>query len=122
MIPQTLPGDIGLSASKNFISKAIRFFGKLQTGNADRSHAFSAIGDDQIIEALWRVRVNDMSKYQGQDIEIYRLPLSDKERVSYRRGMLKIAGDSYGLTKIPLHALDSVCSAFVRRPVFFLYV
>lgn len=126
MIPKTLAGDIGLSASKTFISKGIRFFGKLQTGNADRSHAFSCIGDQQVIEALVRVRINDLDKYADEDIEIYRLPLDEEDRAAFRRGMCKIAGDSYGWFKIPLHALDSAASYLRnfcrklenRKPVF----
>lgn len=119
MIPITLSGDIGLTASKSFLSKAIRFFGRLQTGSADRSHAFSCIGDDQLIEALVRVRIHDLNKYKDQDVEIYRLPLVDEDRRNFRRGMLKIAGDSYGWGKIPLHAMDSLASVFARKPVFF---
>lgn len=112
-------GDIGLSASNTWLSKAIRFFGNMQTGKADRSHAFSMLDKTMLIEALTRVRISTIDKYKDQDIEIWRIPLSDEDREAYRIGMMQVAGDSYGWFKIPLHAADSVASAFARKPVFF---
>ena len=122
-IPHTVSGDVGLSASKTWRSKTIRFFGKLQTGKATRSHVFACIGDDQIIESLTEVRVDDLAKYDGQDIEIWRPPLDDEDRIRFRRGILKMAGDGYGWFKIPLFAADSVATAitkpFTGKYVFF---
>lgn len=125
-LPLLLPGDCGLTASRTWLSKAIRFFGKLQTGEANRSHAFAGINNVLVIEALVRVRINDFTKYEDQDFELWRLPLSEQERLSFQLGMLKVAGDSYGWGKIPLHALDSTASFFRnfwrkkddRKPVF----
>ena len=120
---KTLVGDIGLSSSNTIISKLIRFFEHLQTGSANKSHAFACIGDDQIIEALVRVKINDIKKYDKQDVEIWRLPLSDGDRLNFKKGILKVAGDSYGWGKIALAAMDSVASVTSRlfgrkKPVF----
>lgn len=126
LLPLLLPGDCGLSTSGTWISKAIRFFGKLQTGSAERSHAFAGLNDTQVIEALVRVRINDFKKYADQSFELWRLPLTAEDRLNFQKEMNKTAGDSYGWDKIPLHALDSVAS-FIhnigkkkadRRPIF----
>ena len=120
---KTLAGDIGLWSSNTWLSKAIRFFEHLQTGSANKSHSFACLGDDQVIEALMRVKINDIEKYDGKDVEIWRLPLSESDRLNFKRGMLKVAGDGYGLGKIALAAMDSLASVVGRffgrkKPVF----
>lgn len=115
MLPaDVLAGDIILSYSKSWLSKGIRFFEKLQTGHALFSHAAVALDETNCIEALGRVRVNPLKKYEKQSITLWRLPLTDKERLAFRNGILLKAGDSYGITKIPLFALDGVCSQIGR--------
>lgn len=126
-LPLIYSGDAGLSASKGMLSKIIRFGGALQTGKADRSHAFCGIESGMIIEALVRVRINDASKYDKQDIELYRPPLTNAERKSFHIGMIKVAGDSYGWGKPFLAGLDSIATGFkklftlghAKEPVFF---
>jgi hypothetical protein len=124
MFPKFKIADCGLSASKTWLSKAIRFAGKLQTGHADRSHCLSWLEHRQIIEALVRVRIADESKYYDQDIEVYRLPLTETDRINFLKGIQSEAGDSYGWSKLPLHLLDSVASACInllrkeKKPVF----
>lgn len=118
-LPVLRAGDIGLSSDKTFLSKAIRFFEKLQTGEANRSHAWSMISPTRCIEALWRVTINPVEKYDELDCEVWRLPLSDADRMNYSDGIMLSAGQDYGLSKIPLHALDSIASIFNRKPVFF---
>lgn len=131
MSKETLPliksGDCGLSASKNWLSAIIRFGGLLQTGKADRSHAFCGIQNQQVIEALVRVRINDLTKYADSDIELWRAPLSEEDRLAFDVGMLKVAGDSYGWGKPVLAGFDSIASGFKKlftwnkeaKPVFF---
>lgn len=120
------PGDVLVTRSDTWLSKAIRFFEKLQTKDARVSHAAIAIGDDQCIESLWRVKINDLAKYRtdGQVVFIYRLPLTLDQRAKLRRGILTNAGGNYGWTKLPLFALDGIASAVTRafgrkKPVFF---
>ena len=55
-----VPGDIILTRTNTFISKAIRFFGKMQTGGAEYSHAAAGLSNYMCIEALWRTRISDM--------------------------------------------------------------
>lgn len=119
MIPQLEAGDIGLSASKEWLSSAIRWFERLQTGEANRSHAFSMISGRRCVEALVRVRVSDFKKYEEADIEVYRLPLSDNEREDFADGIMLSAGDDYGWFKIPLHAADSILSMIRKKPTFY---
>lgn len=120
MVPELLPGDIILSRSKTWISKAIRFFSKLQSGNARVSHAALALGDGLVIESLTKIRINEFAKYKDQPIVIYRLrDHSDQEHESVRREALKVAGNTYGLLKLPLFILDSLSSAICRKPVYF---
>lgn len=114
MLPKTLPGDIILSSSKTWLSKTIRFVEAMQTGAADRSHLAVCIGDDQCIEALLEVSVNDLKKYEKEDIEIWRLPLLDEERVAFRKHVLKQAGANYGGTKLGLF-LGDACTTWLLR-------
>lgn len=124
MLPETLSGDGILSASKTWLSKAIRLFGKLHTGSASRSHVAVCIGEGQIIEALSEIRINDIEKYEKEDIEIWRVPLSEDEQDDFRSGIIKMAGDNYGWLKIPLHAMDSFvtfCTRPIRKKPFFWF-
>ena len=120
MLPDLLPGDIILSRSKTWISKTIRFFSKLQSGDARVSHAVLVLGDGLVIESLVKIRINELAKYKDQTIVIYRLKdHSDSDRESVRREALKVTGNTYGLLKLPLFVLDSFSSVIRRRPVYF---
>ncbi len=119
-------GDIIITRSNNWISKGIRFFEKLQTGKARVSHVAIALGPDQCIESLWRVKINDLKKYYDKDgdVFVYRIPMTISQRDNLYKELLKSAGGAYGWTKLPLFALDGLSSAFLRlfgrkRPVFF---
>ena len=112
-IPTLLPGDILLSRSKTWISKAIRYFEKRKTGAAGYSHAaLSIVGlseKPEVIEALWSVTRGPLEKYEGQEIVIYR----HKQLTPGQRNEIALAAISrerkgYGITKIPLFALDSI--------------
>lgn len=116
-------GDIIFSRNNSLISRIIRFFTSMQTGNAKYSHVSMGLEDNLCVEALWRVRISDMKKYAGQQIKIYRVPLSDDERDRVREGMMQVAGNGYGITKIPLFLLDSLATQLSRlwgnkKPVF----
>lgn len=124
MIPELWSGDIILSTNNSWLAKSIRFFEAAQTGDAEYSHAAAGLGDGMLIEALWRTRINPIEKYENQTIEIWRLPLSDAERITFRNGMMQIAGNSYGITKIPLFAMDGIATQVSKlwgnkKPVFF---
>jgi hypothetical protein len=119
MVPSLLPGDCINTASQSWISKMIRDFGKMRSGDAQYSHTAIALGGGMCVESLWRVRVSLMTKYDDQTIIVWRIPddmilaanpgidpLSVREAVAQQA--LLMAGDSYGLFKIPLFALDSV--------------
>lgn len=119
-----MTGDIVLTTNNSWLAKAIKFFEKAQTGNATYSHVAICLDQGMLIEALWRVRVNPVSKYDNSKIQIWRLPLSEEDRISLRNGLLQIAGNSYGITKLPLFALDGIATQISRlwgnkKPVFF---
>jgi hypothetical protein len=121
---EVVAGDIILTRDNNFLSKMIRKFERLQTGDAQYSHSAAAVGDYLCVEALWRTRISDLKKYEKTALEVWRLPLYPLERGDFERGMLQIAGNDYGLAMIPLFALDSVASTTMRflgrkKPVFF---
>lgn len=120
------PGDILLSRSGGFLSKSIRFFEKLRSGNSRYSHAALYIGNGQIIESLVEVAINDISKYDNQEIVIWRIKgFSDDDRLRVVKTALKEAGDNYGWSKIGLFALDSLATPLVnvfrknKKPVNF---
>jgi hypothetical protein len=118
-----LSGDVILTADQTWLSRAIRTFEKMQTGHANYSHAAVSIGDGLCIEALWRTRINDLKKYERQTYQAWRLPLTDAERKNFAVGMMQLAGNNYGITKIPLFALDGMATQVTRifgrqKPVF----
>jgi hypothetical protein len=113
-LSECLPGDIILSRSGTWLSKAIRWVQTRQTGSAEYSHASVSIGDGLIIEALWRITIGEIKKYQDQAIEVWRLPLSDEERRSFERGMMQMAGGDYGLGKLFLFAADAAATQVSR--------
>jgi hypothetical protein len=109
------PGDLILSRTDKWLSKAIRFFSSLQSGHARFSHSAMYIGNGLLIEALVRVRINPITKYDDQEVVVWRLKdYDDSERLEVAQYAMLLAGDSYGWLKIPLFALDSV-STFVLK-------
>lgn len=117
-------GDIGFSASNTFFSKAIRFFQSWHTQSASRSHTFAFVGKELCVEALSRVKVNHVSKYEGKDVVVYRIPLSKEERESFRINMLQQASKSYGWANILMFGLDAIATKLTsvfgrKKPIFF---
>lgn len=116
---ELLPGDCILSYNNSWISKAIRFF-RFDKNKTRVSHAAIVVGDGLIVESLWRIRVKEVVKYDGQGIIVYRIPdtllgtrnLDMKSPMDIRKAVARhamlFAGDSYGVMKIPLFALDSI--------------
>lgn len=118
-LPELLTGDIILTRSSTTLSKLIIWFEKMQTKKADRSHAAMFFTNGLCIESLWRIRINDVEeKYGNQDIEIWRIPLSKSERLDLMTFSAQLAGDSYGITKIPLFAMDGLASLLMGKKVF----
>ena len=118
-LPYLHPADIILSRSGTFFSKAIRFFEKLKSGSANYSHSAMCLSDREVIESLWRVTVNPTSKYENEDIVIYRpkfLTMDQKRSVVNRS--LKIEGQAYGVLKIPLFAMDAVFKTYLFTQTF----
>lgn len=120
-----LPGDCINSRSNTLLSKLIRKAGRnnfpdyigQDLNSARVSHTALALGDGLCIESLWRVRINPISKYDGQKCVIWRIPDHIIEnanpdmnpmqiRESVAKHALFSAGDSYGVLKIPLFLLD----------------
>lgn len=109
--------SIGLSKSKSFVSKTIRFFGKLQTGDARYSHSFMILDDKFILEeGFFGLRVRPIKKYLDQQVLVYRPKfLSQKASDRVKEEALKQVGTYkgiYGYAKIPLFALDSVFKTY----------
>lgn len=122
-----LSGDIGLSRSEGFISKAIRFFTSWHTKDAWCNHAFGFVTPEDIVEAQARIAINPKKKYDGEQVRVYRIPLSQDERMNFKYGLLRRhneAWHSYGYLKLPLFALDAICTKVStfwghNKPVFF---
>lgn len=105
---ELLPGDIILSRSGTWLSKAIRWVTSLQTGNAQYSHAGIAVGNSLLVEALWQISVTDVAKYKDQDIEVWRLPLDADEQRSLNHNLLQMTDEIYGAGKLFLFAADAI--------------
>lgn len=122
-----LAGDVGFSASNSWTSKVIRFFQNLHTKKADKSHSFACLGDGLIVESLNRIKINEKTKYDNPSqthVSVYRLPLTQQDRMRFRKGMMLKASEGYGWTKLPMFALDGVLTSVSRifgrrKPVFF---
>lgn len=121
-----LPGDIGLSRNSGWLSKSIRFFESLHTNKARWSHAWGSIGKGLIIESLSTVRINRFEKYDSpnQECVVYRVPLTEDDRLNFESNMPLKAAGAYGWGKIPLFALDGIFTGISKvfgrkRPVFF---
>ena len=117
-------GDIGLSTSNSLTSKIIKFFTSWLTSNAKKSHAFICIGDNLIIEASGKIRVNDISKYYNETVDIYRIPLNDADRKNLKLRILQETNRGYGWLKLPLFLADGVLTKVSllfgnKNPVFF---
>jgi len=118
-IPELLPADIVLSRSWSRTSRLIRAFQLLQGKGLDNearvSHVALALGDlnstPEVVESLWRVTRTPLERYQGQEIVIWRnVRLSDVERRQVAAKALELTGDWYAPLKLPLYALDGLCS------------
>lgn len=117
MIPKLLAGDIILSRQDKFFSRVIRWFGKQKTGEAGYSHAAMALGEltlePAVIESLFRVVQSPLTKYEGQEIVVYRMKSIDqmtRNRIAARA--LSVSNEGYGVLKIPLFAMDSVFKTY----------
>lgn len=117
ILPKYFCGDILLTRSDKFVSRAIRWFGQLQTGEANWSHAAMVLDGQSVIESLWRIRIRPIEKYKTEKYIIYRIPIAHVDRDILHMRMQQMAGNSYGITKIPLFALDGFAS-WINRLIF----
>lgn len=102
-----MAGDVILSRTGTWLSKAIRFVTALQTGNSEYSHAAMVTNEDLCIEALWEITISDLKKYKGKQIQVWRLDLSEMDRRDLVHGLYQLAGQNYGIFKLPLFAMDA---------------
>lgn len=119
-------GDVGLSSSRGWTAKVIRFFTSWHTTSATRSHAFAFVSGRVVVEALGRMSANPAEKYVSgdEDVVVYRLPLTAPDRVMFELEMIRQVRRGYGWGKLPLFALDAISTKVKSlfgstRPVFF---
>jgi hypothetical protein len=117
-------GDIGLTTDNSLIGKGIKWFETMWTGNAKMTHAWSYVGDGNIVEAIGSIRKSPITNYNTRQVVVYRVPLSDSERQVVATGLLSMVGGPYGYWKYPLFIADAGVSWFKRlfgmnRPCFF---
>jgi hypothetical protein len=117
-------GDIGLTSNNAISGKVIRFFTSWHTSNAVWNHAYIHQNRNVIVEALFKIKATPTSKYYDKNIVVYRIPLTNEERVALEVGLANWVNGAYGFSKLALFALDAVAtkvmSKFGRKdPVFF---
>lgn len=120
-------GDIGLSSSKGWMSKVIKFLTSWQTGKATKTHSFVCVLEDLIVEATNKISLNSIDKYASPnfpEVDVYRLPLDDEDRDRLRQGLLNRVNWAYGWLKLPLFALDAITTKLAsligrKTPIFF---
>lgn len=120
-----MKGDIVLTRARSLIGRLIRRF---QTSKSDTTKTvFNHVGimknSTDIIEAVHRVRVNDLErKYskKKEDILIARFSrLTTQERIAVRNKANYYVGKKYGYFKIGFHYLDYLLGRMRGRDVFF---
>lgn len=117
-------GDIGLSTGEGWFSRAILFVTSAWTGSAKVNHAYAIVGENLIVEALGKIKESPISRYNNVKTEIWRIPLSDEDRKSFREGMLSRVNGSYGWLKYPGFILDAGVTTVkkwvgMKNPCFF---
>ena len=123
-VSNLLIGDIGLSTENSWLANTIKWFEKLWTKDGKYSHAWMYTGMGNVVEALVKISINPVTKYNGKSVSIYRVPLTDDEQTALQLGMLRRVNGAYGWLKYPLFMLDAMSSAVTRffgrdKPVFF---
>ena len=88
-------GDCLLTASKTWLSKAIKFFGS----NAKVSHTAGALDSTYCIEAVGRTKISHMKKYdkKNQKVKVYRLPLSADQKAEFFAKLVLLAEICFGI-------------------------
>lgn len=112
-VPELEAGDIILTRANTLLSKAIRWFEKKRSGDSRFSHAALALGElttqEEVIESLIKVTRGPLSKYNGQQIIVYRMKgLTDKQRNEIVLKAVSVEKEGYAWFKIPLFAMDSI--------------
>lgn len=108
---------IGLSRGNKWINKAIRFFGKLESGSAYYDHAFLILPRGYIVEETFSgLRIAKLSKYSGRACKVfYPTFLKEKDAEIIETEAFKQVGTYqgiYGYTKFPLFILDSIFKTY----------
>lgn len=117
------PGDIGLSRNNSWISKIILWVESVWTKDANFSHAYVLIGTNIVVEALDKIRISPLNKYDNKSTKVWRIPLTAQERIDFQEGMYKRIGGAYGYLKYPGFILDAASTVLLRffgkkTPVF----
>jgi len=119
MLPILLPGDLILTSANTWLSKSIRWFQKplSQDATSEYSHVAFSIVPGMIAEQLWFPAISKLKKYENQSIKVWRLPLTDEERVSFSQAAMEAIKPSsiYPGGKIVLFALDSLNSRVTKN-------
>ena len=123
MLSDLKAGDIILTRSDTLLSRIIRWAGKKRTGAARVSHAAMALGDLVVpascVESLWRVEVSPLSKYDGQEMIVWRLiDMTDEERERMAVRALTQCNMSYDVFKILLFLLDCLFRTYFFTRLF----
>lgn len=106
------PADIVLVRDLGAVSRWIRAFQTLRSGEAYVSHAALAAGPQDLIESQWRVRWAHSSRYDQSQCVVWRHRyLSIAERARIVAAASSQAGALYGLLKLPLFAGDALAAS-----------
>ena len=118
--------DIVLTRKKRtIIGRLIRHF---QTTRSDTTktifeHVGMMINGFQLIEALHRVKINELSRqYKKRKYDYLiarRIDLTDSDREFLKRGSLAYHGKRYGYIKLFMHFLDHAVGRICRKDIFF---
>lgn len=116
-------GDIILTRSDTLLSRIIRWAGKKRTGAARVSHAAMALGDlvssPSCVESLWHVEVSPLSKYEGQEIIVWRLiDMTEEERERMAVRALTQCNMGYASGKIVLFLFDCIFRTYFFTRLF----
>lgn len=121
-------GFVQVDKNSSMISKSIVFFERLRArkkffsfGEARTSHVFGFKNDCSIIEThmFQGVREKPISVYKNKKVRIFKPKfLSFVIKDNMKRMLPYLTGDSYGITKIPLLALDNIFDTYFFSKTF----
>lgn len=110
--------DIGLVRNDDWISKSIRWFEWNGNGRHSRvSHAYLYLGhltdEPSVLEQLWTCRIEPASKYESQEIVVWRNKLwTPQQKIWIATKAMQVMNQPYPVGRLLLNVADSLTRSY----------